>query len=103
MPAVRRRLWPRLAILLLIAAAIAALYITGLHREFAWEALRSRIDEYQTAVQANLLLAIVIFAAVYIAITALSLPIATGLSLIAGALFGRWVGTGVVAIAATIG
>ena len=44
-----------------------------------------------------------VFFAVYVVTVALSLPIAVVLSLVGGALFGRWLGTGVVSVAATAG
>ena len=40
---------------------------------------------------------------VYVAVTALSLPAAVPLTLVGGALFGRWLGTGVVSLASTLG
>jgi uncharacterized membrane protein YdjX (TVP38/TMEM64 family) len=64
---------------------------------------RGQLDDWQARTDATLLRSIAAFRAVYVAVTALSLPVASPLSLIAGALFGRWVGTGVVAVAATVG
>jgi uncharacterized membrane protein YdjX (TVP38/TMEM64 family) len=46
---------------------------------------------------------VAVFFTAYVAVTALSLPAATVLSLAAGVLFGRWVGTAVVLLAATLG
>src|SRR5262249_50072969 len=57
---------------------------------------RAQVDEH-------LLLAVLIFFLVYVAMTALSLPAAAVLTVLAGALFGRWLGTGVVSLASTLG
>jgi uncharacterized membrane protein YdjX (TVP38/TMEM64 family) len=49
------------------------------------------------------LLSLLLFFLVYAAVTGLSLPVAAPLSLAAGALFGRWLGTAVVSAASTLG
>src|SRR4051812_41972548 len=95
--------WIRWALGALILLAIGGVYALGLHRDFAWVDLRSRLDELQGRVQRNRPAALAVFFVVYAAVTALSLPAAAGLSLVAGALFGRWLGTLVVLLAATLG
>jgi uncharacterized membrane protein YdjX (TVP38/TMEM64 family) len=90
-----------LAAVLLLGAA--GFYALGLYRYLSWDYFRSHLDQLQTQVGKHLLLALVLFFCVYVAVTALSLPAASALSLVGGALFGRWLGTGVVSLAATLG
>ena len=86
-----------------IALAIIAFYATGLYKQFTWDAVRGHLDSWQSQVSRNLPVALLVFFIVYVAVTALSLPFAAILTLVAGALFGRWLGTGVVSIASTLG
>ncbi len=101
-PAVSRS-WPRWALAAALVLAVGGFYGLGLHRYVAWDYLRSHLDQLRTDVAQHLLLALLLFFAAYAAVTALSLPVATALGLIAGALFGRWLGTAVVSLAATLG
>ena len=86
-----------------VVLALAAFYFTGLYRYFSWDAVRSQLDGWQAQVERNLVASLVVFFAVYVAVTALSLPVAVPLTLVGGALFGRWLGTGVVSLASTLG
>src|SRR5262245_33891663 len=95
--------WPRWGLAALLVLAVVGFYVLGLHRYFSWEFIRSHLDAWQAQVGENPLLALVVFFWVYVAVTALSLPGAAILTLVAGALFGRWVGTGVVSAASTLG
>jgi uncharacterized membrane protein YdjX (TVP38/TMEM64 family) len=88
---------------LVLVAAIAGFYALGLHRELSRDAISARLDDLKGPVAEHPLLAALVFAALYVLITALSLPVASPVSLLAGALFGRWVGTALVAAAATVG
>lgn len=99
----RRRLWLRVGLVLLVLLAFGVFYVSGLHHEFDWPALRTRIDQFKDRVQDHLALAIAIYFAIYVVCTALSLPSWSALSLIGGALFGRWLGTALVSVAATMG
>jgi uncharacterized membrane protein YdjX (TVP38/TMEM64 family) len=74
-----------------------------LHEHFSWDGLRQNLSDLQSSAAENLPLALLVFFAVYVAVTGLSLPVAVWLSLLGGALFGRWLGTGVVLTAATVG
>jgi uncharacterized membrane protein YdjX (TVP38/TMEM64 family) len=65
--------------------------------------VRSNLDEFNRWVSDHYALAIIVFFLLYCVITGLSLPVAPILSLLAGALFGRVVGTGLVLLAATAG
>jgi uncharacterized membrane protein YdjX (TVP38/TMEM64 family) len=86
-----------------LVLGVAGFYALGLGRYLSWDFLRGHLDELQQQVGEHLLPAAALFFLVYVAATALSLPVATALSLTAGALFGRWLGTGVVLLAATLG
>jgi len=96
--ALRRRL-PRLLVAFLIIGGLVAFFAFGpseadiLTRQAAWK----------SAVQDNLLLALLIFFVAEVILVAFSIPVATGLSVLAGILFGRWLGTLVVSFASTFG
>jgi uncharacterized membrane protein YdjX (TVP38/TMEM64 family) len=97
------RAWSRWLLALLFLAGVGAFYALGLHRWLSWDALRGNLDTLQERVREQRPLAALLFFLVYVAVTALSLPVAAPLSLLAGALFGRWLGTALVAVAATAG
>lgn len=95
--------WPRWGLAGLLVLAAVGFYAFGLHRYLSWEFVRNHLDAWQAQARDNLPLAVAVFFVVYVAVTALSLPAAAILTLVAGALFGRWLGTGVVSIASTLG
>jgi sterol desaturase/sphingolipid hydroxylase (fatty acid hydroxylase superfamily)/uncharacterized membrane protein YdjX (TVP38/TMEM64 family) len=95
--------WARWGLVSVLALAVAGFYGLGLHDYVSWDYLRSHRDVLQGQVKEHLLLALVLFFLLYTAVAALSLPVATVLGLAAGAFFGRWLGTGVVSLAATMG
>jgi uncharacterized membrane protein YdjX (TVP38/TMEM64 family) len=83
--------------------ALAAFFVLDLRRYVGLENLRSHLDDFQALVGENLFLAVVLFFLAYLTLVALSVPAASALSLLAGALFGRWLGTALVSIASTSG
>lgn len=95
--------WPRVLLVAAVAAGVVAYYATGLNQRLNGQTLRENLDTYRSQVAANEALAVVVFFAVYVLVAATSLPVAVWLSLLAGALFGRWLGTAVVIVAATSG
>lgn len=95
--------WTRLAVVTTLAALIAAFYVSGLHEVIDLARIKANLSDLQTRADANLLLAVLVFFLAYVAVVALSLPIAVWLSLLAGAVFGRWLGFAVVSLAATLG
>jgi uncharacterized membrane protein YdjX (TVP38/TMEM64 family) len=99
----RSRNWLRWLILAILVAGFAGFYVLGLHEYFIFDQIRENAAHIKTYVDDNLLLAIVLFFLAYTAITALSLPVAVVMTLLGGALFDLWLGTGVVLLAATVG
>ncbi len=93
----------KLILLALIAAAVAAFFYYDLGTYLSLDYLKSQQQSFIEAYNADPILIIGIFAAIYIVSTALSLPGASILTLLAGALFGVVTGTIVVSFASTIG
>jgi len=93
----------RLLLLALIAAAIAAFFIFDLKQLLSLEffqASRARIDAFYAAHPWQTAAA---YFAIYVAVTALSLPGAAIMTLVAGAIFGVATGTVLVSFASSIG
>ena len=93
----------RLLLLVLIAAAVVAFFALGLDRHLSLAALKQQQGalaalhaEYRVATLAG-------FFALYVVVTALSLPGAAILTLAAGAIFGFWTGLLLVSFASSIG
>jgi uncharacterized membrane protein YdjX (TVP38/TMEM64 family) len=86
-----------------IVLAVVIFYWLGLYRYFDWTEIRDNIDTLREQARNHLLLALVVFFVVYVSVTALSLPVATVLSLTAGAIFDRWLGTVLVSLSSTSG
>ncbi len=98
-----RRAWPRYALFAVIVVVLAVFYSSGLARYFRWESLRANLDVWQSQVAQHFVAALAVLFVVYTAVTALSLPAAAAMTLVAGALFGRVWGTAVVSLASTLG
>ena len=93
----------RIVLLTLIAAFIAAFFYFDLGQYLTLDTLKaqqSAIENYRTT---NPVLAVAVYALVYVAITGLSLPGAAILTLAGGAIFGLLWGTLIVSFASTIG
>ncbi len=93
----------RWLLVLALAAAVGAYFAFGLGRWLTFDALNANKARLQEAVAAAPLLSALLFGVTYVAVTALSLPVATVLTLLGGALFGRLLGTLVVDLSATAG
>src|SRR5690349_20349925 len=93
----------RIAVLLVIAALVAVFFALDLRHYFSleyFESQRAAIEAYRSE---HPLEAAAIFFAIYVAVTGLSLPGATIMTLVAGAVFGLAWGTLIVSLASTIG
>jgi uncharacterized membrane protein YdjX (TVP38/TMEM64 family) len=98
----RRRLWRWLPLALLVAA-LALVFASGLHRYLSFETLREHRAALLAFVAARPLLAPLAFAALYVAVVALSVPGASILTITGGFLFGIWLGGALVVASATAG
>lgn len=101
--AVPQRIWVKLIIALLFAGGFVLFFVAGGSEWLSLEALKQNRDQLLTFTGQHYYAMLFGGMLVYAASTALSVPGATVLSLAAGLLFGRWVGAGVIVIAATIG
>ena len=93
----------QLLVLFVIAALIAAFFLLDLNRYFTLEFFRSQQAAIDAHVRADPVQAGLIFFAVYVAVTGLSLPGAAVMTLAGGAIFGLLWGTVIVSFASTIG
>ena len=93
----------RLLILAVLLAAIALFFALDLGQYLTLEAFKTRQAEIEAWRAANPWLAAGVFFAVYVAVTALSLPGAAVMTLAVGAVFGLLWGTLLVSFASTIG
>ncbi|MFO1412930.1 MAG: TVP38/TMEM64 family protein [Burkholderiales bacterium] len=101
-PAARARL-ARGAIALVFVAGIGAFFALGGPGYLTLESLQQHRDELLAFTQSHYPLAFALAFATYVAAVAFSLPGAVLLSLAAGFLFGKWMGTLLVVFAATLG
>lgn len=97
-----RRATPALVLLVPLSAALAAWLAFGGEM---WDpgALLARRDALLALREGEPVLTLVLFTAFYFAIVSSALPVGPPMSLIAGFLFGRWLGTGAILLAATAG
>ena len=93
----------KITLLIIIAGCVWAFFQFNLGQYLTLEYMKGQQVEFQNFYKENTWLAIGTYTAVYIATTALSLPGAALLTLLAGALFGLLVGTILVSFASTIG
>lgn len=93
----------QMAIVALLIAAVVAWWVFDLGSYLSLDALKAQLGELRLYYEQNPLLTGLIFAAIYIAVTALSLPGAAIMTLAGGALFGFWYGLLLVSFASSIG
>ena len=93
----------QIAVITVIAAAFIAWFYFDLGQFLQFEVLQQRIGELRGWYARNPLLAGLIYFAVYVAVTALSVPGAAVMTLAGGALFGFWYALLLVSFASTIG
>ena len=93
----------RLLVAALIVVAIAVFFAAGGHRYFTFEWLKAQQAAIDGWYRANPLLTVLVYFLVYVAVTGLSLPGATLLTLAGGAVFGLLWGTVIVSFASSLG
>jgi uncharacterized membrane protein YdjX (TVP38/TMEM64 family) len=85
------------------AAAAAAFLLLDGQEYLSFEALKSARDLLRGYAERHYGAALALSLLAFTAATALSLPVATVLSLAIGLMFGRWLGTAVIVLAGTLG
>ena len=93
----------KILLLLALLGAVAAFFALGLNRYFSLDAAKSAQADIAGLYATQPWMVAGVFFAVYVAVTALSLPGAAIMTLLAGALFGLWVGTLIVSFASSLG
>lgn len=93
----------KVLLLIVLATVVAAFFAFDLQRYLTLAELKSRQTEFQQFYAANRLLTLGLYFAIYVLVTALSLPGAAVMTLAGAALFGFWPALVVVSFASTIG
>lgn len=93
----------KIMLLLAVVAAIGAFYVFDLEHYFTLEGIKQQREMISTYYLDNKVSVIAGFSLAYVAMTALSLPAASLLTLLAGALFGFLPGLIIVSFASTVG
>ena len=93
----------KITLVVVVVALIVAFVFFDLKALFTLENLKGYLSAIEDFQRENRLLVLGAFFLVYVLAMALSLPIATVLTLGAGALFGFWLGVALVSFASTIG
>lgn len=86
-----------------LLSAIAAFFIFDLQQYFSLDYIKAQQDAFAAHYAANTLSTLLIFFVIYLAVTALSLPGAAIMTVLAGALFGLVTGVIMVSFASTLG
>ena len=102
-PASRGSVWVKIALLAVFAGGVATFFALGGQHYLTLETIKANRDALLRFTEANFVTALVIGFFVYAGAVAFSLPGGLLLSLTMGFVFGRWVGTALVVVAATIG
>jgi uncharacterized membrane protein YdjX (TVP38/TMEM64 family) len=89
--------------LIVLGAAMIAVFATGTHRQLTLENVAAHRDWLQASVDAHQSKALAIYMLVYVAVVSLSIPGAALLTIIGGFLFGWLVGGAAAATAGTLG
>ncbi len=97
------KIMSRILLLGLLIAAFASFFIFDLGQYATLDYIKQQQADWQSYYQQHKLFVLLLFGSVYIVVTALSLPIATILTLLGGALFGLSFGLLVISFASTMG
>jgi uncharacterized membrane protein YdjX (TVP38/TMEM64 family) len=98
-----KKLLQRLLIVAAIVIAVILFKVLGLGQYLTLDYLKASQDKFSQLYGENRLTVIATYMAIYIVVTALSLPGAAVMTLAGGAMFGFWIGFVVVSFASTIG
>ena len=98
-----KKLLQRLRLVAAIVVAVILFKVLGLGHYLTLDYLKSSQDKFSQLYGENRLAVIAAYMAIYITVTALSLPGAAVMTLAGGAMFGFWIGFVVVSFASTIG
>lgn len=93
----------KIAVFAVIVALIAAFFLLDYDQYLTLERLKASQAQFDQWLQDSPVLIITGFFAIYVLVTALSLPGAAIMTIAAGALFGLWLGTLLVSFASSIG
>ena len=96
-------MFKKIALLGVIVAAIFSFFYFDLNSYLTLQGMKDSLDTFQSQIAQNPVLSICVFFAIYVAVTALSLPGAAILTLAAGALFGLVQGLVIVSFASSVG
>jgi len=96
-------MFKKIVLLGVIAAAIFSFFYFDLNSYLTLEGMKGSLDTFKSQIADNPVLSIGVFFAIYVAVTALSLPGAAILTLAAGALFGLVQGLVIVSFASSVG
>ena len=99
----KQKIIKKIVIVALIGLGVVAFRYFELGQYLTLDYIKASQEKFQALYLSNRFLVIAVYMAVYIAVTALSLPGAAVLTLAGGGLFGLAVGTVVVSFASTIG
>lgn len=89
--------------LLVMVGLAVTVYFTGVYEYVSFAELRARHADLKAFVDANFVLGLLIYLAVFLAATFVAVPGAMVLQLVAGFLFGPWIDGLATAVSATIG
>jgi uncharacterized membrane protein YdjX (TVP38/TMEM64 family) len=90
-------------VLAVFVGALVLFFVLGGHRYVSFEAIKQSRETLLNYTEQHYALVLTASFFIYMVSVALSLPVATILSLAVGLLFGRWVGTAVIVVAGTLG
>lgn len=96
-------LWRRLLPLMVLIAGLIAAWATGLLDFLSFDTLRENREFLQGFVTSNPVSSVLVFMTIYVIAVALSLPIGSLLTIAGGFMFGAFLGTSYIVLAATIG
>ena len=95
--------WTRWLPLIVIAGLMALVFAMGWHQYLSFKTIGLNYEALRAYISGNLIVALLLYMALYIAVVALSLPGGLIMTLAGGLLFGWQIGAPVTVVAATIG